>query len=320
MARTWPGLHFEFHGHNDYGLAAANCMAAAQAGARGVHTSVNSMGERAGNSNLVEVVACLHDHTPFRTGIREEKLVALSEMVVAFSGKAIGSNSPIVGRDVFTQTAGIHADGDSKGGLYANKLAPERFGRRRSYALGKLSGKASLDQNLRSLGIELPQHHRDLVLARIIELGDRKHTVTPEDLPMIIADVLKTPEAQQMRIESYEVRSASGAPPHARLRLRHAGKTAEAESSGDGGYDALMKALEKAALEHGLGLPALVDYTVRIPPGGKSEALVETVITWRASEDSPPFSTIGVDPDQLAAAIIATEKMLNVVLARASGT
>ena len=142
-----------------------------------------------------------NDHGGQRTQVVERKLVAVSAMVAAFSGKAVVDNAPIVGRDTFTQTAGIHADGDAKGGLYASRLAPARFGRRRRYALGKLSGKASLDQNLAALGIELAPEARALVLARIVELGDRKHSVTPEDLPHLIADVLKTPDAQQLRIE-----------------------------------------------------------------------------------------------------------------------
>jgi (R)-citramalate synthase len=313
MVRLWPMLHFEFHGHNDYGLATANSLAAVRAGARGVHTSVNGLGERAGNCVLAQLIAALHDLTEYRTRARENRLVAISEMVATFSGKATAENAPIVGKDVFTQTAGIHADGDSKASLYANRLAPARFGRRRRYALGKLSGKASLDQNLKELGIELPARSRDLVLQRIVELGDKKHAVTREDLPHVIADVLATPLEHQVRIESYEVLTKTGAPPHAHLELSYRGRTCAASSTGGGGYDAFMKALTRAARQHGIKVPALVDYKVRIPPGGKSEALVETVITWRRSARSQPFSTRGVDSDQLAAAVIATEKMLNLV-------
>ena len=320
MTRTWPDVHFEFHAHNDYGVATANCLAAARAGARGLHASVNGMGERAGNANLAQIVAALHDLTPFKTRVREKRLAATSEMVAAFSGKVTGDNTPIVGRDVFTQTAGIHADGDSKGDLYANKLAPARFGRRRRYALGKLSGKASLEQNLKDLGIKLQPKSRDLVLQRIIELGDKKHTVTREDLPLIIADVLQTPTDQQLHIESYAFQTASGRAPTARVAVSYRGETHEAEASGDGGYDAFMKALAKTTRKHGIKLPALIDYKVRIPPGGKSEALVETVITWRTSPREAPFSTLGVDPDQLSAAVIATEKMLNWVAGQGDDT
>jgi D-citramalate synthase len=315
MTQTWPDLHFEFHSHDDYGLATANCLAAVAAGARGVHTSVNGMGERSGNARLAEVVASVHDHGSVRTNVRENRLTQISDMVATFSGKIVADNSPVIGRDAFTQTAGIHADGDSKADLYANRLVPRRFGRKRRYALGKMSGKASLDQNLKALGIKLLPENRALVLQRIVELGDKKHTVTPEDLPMIIADVLKKPPEEFFKIDRYEIVSTKGDLPTAKLSLCYRGETVEADSDGDGGYDAFMKALAKACRKFDIKLPQLVDYSVRIPPGGRSGALVEAVITWRAGARSRPFSTLGVDSDQLAAAVIATEKMLNLVAA-----
>ncbi len=314
MTSTWPDTHFDFHGQNDYGLATANSLAAVRAGASGIHTSVNGLGERAGNTHLAEIIASLKDLTSLRSQANEARLVSISEMVAAFSGKVVSGNMPIVGRDVFTHTAGVHADGDAKAKLYATRLAPKRFGRRRSYALGKLAGKASLDQNLRALGIKLMPENRDLVLQRIIELGDKKHAVTPSDLPFIIADVLKTPEEHRVRIESYEVATSSEALPAASVRIRYKRKAIEERATGDGGYDAFMKAVAKAARKFSLSLPRLVDYRVRIPPGGKTGALVETVITWRSGPRSNPFSTQGVDSDQLAAAVTATEKMLNMVV------
>jgi D-citramalate synthase len=315
MTATWPAVEFEFHAHNDYGLATANCLAAVQTGARGVHTSVNGLGERAGNGRLAEVVAAIHDKTAFRTRVDESRLLTVSRLVETFSGKDLATNAPIVGRDVFTQTAGIHADGDVKGDLYASELAPDRFARERRYALGKLSGKASLDQNLKRLGISLADADRDLVLRRIVELGDKKHTVVPADLPMIIADVLKTPREQLVRIEAWRVNVAKGELPHAEVTLAYGGRTAKAEASGDGGYDAFMRAVTRAVRGFGMDLPRLVDFRVRIPPGGRTEALVETLISWQHA-GSGSFSTLGVDSDQMAAAVIATEKMLNAVAPR----
>jgi D-citramalate synthase len=322
MTATWPAVDFEFHGHNDYSLATANCLAALRAGARGIHTSVNGMGERAGNTKLAEVVAAVHDHSDMRTGVNEARLSSIAQMVETFSGKEIASNAPIVGRDVFTQTAGIHADGDAKGDLYASKLAPARFGRARRYALGKLSGKASLDHNLKALGIDLDASERAIVLQRIIELGDRKNTITPEDLPYIIADVLKSPEEQLVRVENYHVVVGGDQEPTAAVKLSYGGVVEEAEATGDGGYDAFMNAVGRAARSFKIEVPPLADYRVRIPPGGRSTALVETVISWRRDASTRPgpgsdtFSTIGVDSDQLAAAVIATEKMLNAVVPR----
>ena len=328
MTATWPAVDFEYHGHNDYGLATANCLAAIQAGARGVHTSVNGMGERAGNTSLAEVVGAIHDHSDAHTAIRESRLTALSNMVATFSGKEVAANTPIVGRDVYTQTAGIHADGDAKGDLYATRLAPTRFGGHRRYALGKMSGKASLDHNLTSMGIELPEADRDLVLKRIVELGDRKKIVTPEDLPYLIADVLKTPPDQLVQVESYQVDVSSDAPPKARVALAYRGIIEKAEASGDGGYDAFMNALKKAAKAFAIDVPKLADYRVRIPPGGRTGALVETTVTWQIEKSTgagrrksgETFSTLGVDSDQLAAAIIATEKMLNAIVTRRNGS
>ena len=314
MTSTWPKLHFDFHGHNDYGLATANALAAIDAGAAGIHVSVNGLGERAGNTSLAEIVAVISDHTDYTTSVDESRLAAISTLVETFSGKNVAANAPILGSDVFTQTAGIHADGDAKGGLYVTRLAPQRFGRERRYALGKLSGKASLDHNLERLGISLSPTNRQKVLERIIELGDKKHTVVPEDLLMIIADVLKRPAEQTVHIDSYEIHVVSDGPPTAEVAVSFRGKVAKASGSGDGGYDAFMNALKEAVAQHDIRLPRLADYRVRIPPGGRTEALVETLILWDAADSrGGEFTTLGVDSDQTAAAVIATEKMLNIV-------
>jgi D-citramalate synthase len=210
----------------------------------------------------------------------------------------------------------VHADGDAKGDLYASALAPERFGRKRRYALGKLAGGASLGRNLDELGIELSAEAKGLVLQRIKELGDKKHVVMADDLPYIIADVLKTPAAQGVRIASYQVVVGSDSTPSAQVEVHSGRRRSKASASGDGGYDALMNALKKAVRAFGIEIPQLVDFRVRIPPGGRTGALVETFITWRGSGREGNFSTLGVDTDQLAAAVIATEKMLNAVAPR----
>jgi (R)-citramalate synthase len=187
MLEVFPDVSFEFHAHNDYGLATANCLAAVAAGARGVHTTVNGLGERAGNASLAEVVVALHDHAQVRTRVAQTALCEIASRVAALSGKRFADNTPVVGRDVFTQTAGLHADGDRKAGLYESQLAPQRFGRKRAYALGKLSGRASLDQNLEALGLTISEPERERLLARIVELGDRKQVVHSSDLARILS-------------------------------------------------------------------------------------------------------------------------------------
>ena len=189
MHRRYPDKRFDFHAHNDYDLAVSNTLAAVLSGCQGVHVTVNGLGERCGNAPLASVQAILKDHFHAKTSINESKLNQISRLVEGYSGIAISANQPIVGSNVFTQVAGVHADGDNKNKLYSNDLVPSRFGRKREYALGKNSGKANIEMNLEELGLELTPEQTRRVTRRITELGDRKEIVTQDDLPYIIAGV-----------------------------------------------------------------------------------------------------------------------------------
>ena len=144
MKKRYPKKHFDFHAHNDYDLAVSNVLAAVLSGVKGLHTTINGLGERAGNAPLSSVQAILKDHFEAMTNIDESRLNDVSRVVESYSGIVIPANKPIVGESVFTQVAGVHADGDNKNNLYCNDLLPERFGRKREYALGKNSGKANI--------------------------------------------------------------------------------------------------------------------------------------------------------------------------------
>ena len=208
MVDKYPDIHFDFHAHNDYDLAVANVYSAVKAGVKGIHTTVNGLGERAGNAPLGSVLAVIKDQLKGETSLREEKITRVSHIVETYSGIHIPGNKPIVGEYVFTQCAGVHADGDSKNNLYCNALLPERFGRVREYALGKTSGKANIRKNLESLGIDLDEASMRKVTERIIELGDKKEVVTQEDLPYIIADVLhhdNMQESSKIKILNYSL-------------------------------------------------------------------------------------------------------------------
>ena len=313
MRHAFPGLCFDFHGHNDYGMVTANSLAAVRAGAGGVHATVNGLGERAGNQNLFEIVAAVNDMSDRKIRARENQFEYASRVVQTISGKRVAANAPIIGGDVFTQTCGVHADGDKKGNLYANPLLPERFSRKRRYALGKLSGKASIDKNLEEMGLELEPELRDRVLQEVIRLGDKKKNVTPEDLPFIIADIIRAPGDMRVRVKDYRIVNNRGEEPSAQVTLEVNGKDYIGEARGDGGYDAFVKAARKIMKDLGYKTPKLLDYEVRIPPGGKTDALVEATITWE-TDAAQPLVTIGIDCDQLVAAIESTVKMLNYVV------
>ncbi|WP_308274104.1 alpha-isopropylmalate synthase regulatory domain-containing protein [Prevotella sp.] len=313
MKERYPSAHFDFHAHNDYDLAVGNSLAAVKAGASGLHVTVNGLGERCGNAPLASVEAILKDQLHVETGIREDRLGEVSRLVEGYSGIAIAPNQPIVGENVFTQVAGVHADGDNKDNLYCNDLVPERFGRKREYALGKNSGKANIARNLEELGLELTPEQTRRVTQRITELGDRKEMVTQDDLPFIVSDVLKhsAPE-DKVKLVSYMVSLAYGLRPMASVKVEIDGQQYEDNALGDGQYDAFVKAMRKIYRERlGRTFPVLENYAVSIPPGGRTDALVQTVITWRNGDKL--LRTRGLDADQTEAAIKATIKMLNIV-------
>ncbi|MDE6172576.1 MAG: 2-isopropylmalate synthase, partial [Bacteroides sp.] len=313
MVKRYPKAHFDFHAHNDYDLAVSNVLAAVLSGCKGLHTTINGLGERAGNAPLASVQAILKDHFSAITNIDESRLNEVSRVVESYSGIAIPANKPIVGENVFTQVAGVHADGDNKSNLYCNDLLPERFGRKREYALGKNSGKANIRKNLEDLGLQLDEDAMRKVTERIIELGDKKELVTQEDLPYIVSDVLKHGVMEdRVKLKSYIVNLAYGLKPMATLKIEVNGKEYEESSSGDGQYDAFVRALRKVyKVTLGRKFPMLTNYAVSIPPGGRTDAFVQTVITW--TYEDKVFRTRGLDADQTEAAIKATVKMLNII-------
>ncbi|HZK69627.1 MAG TPA: alpha-isopropylmalate synthase regulatory domain-containing protein [Paludibacter sp.] len=312
MIARYPDLHFDFHAHNDYDFAVANVFEAVKAGVKGVHVTVNGLGERAGNAPLSSVLAILHDHLKLKTRLKEDQVNSVSKVVETYSGIRIPHNKPVVGENVFTQVAGVHADGDNKKNLYYNDLLPERFGRERQYALGKTSGKANILKNLQQLGIELDDEMMQRVTKRVIELGDKKETVSMDELPYIVSDVLKNEqEAQVVKLINYSLSLTSGLRPMAAVKMEINGVVYEQSASGDGQYNAISKAMWKIYKKLDKPTPELLDYVVVIPPGGKTDAFVQTIITWRFNEKV--FKTRGLDGDQTVAAIKATVKMLNII-------
>jgi (R)-citramalate synthase len=311
VKERYPQLKYDFHSHNDYDLATANVFAAIKAGIDCIHGTINGLGERAGNIPISSIIAIANDHFPCELRADESELTRVSKMVEMYSGIRIPPNKPLIGENVFTQTAGIHADGDNKKNLYFNNLLPERFGRQRTYALGKTSGKANIKKNLEEMGIELDDEAMKKVTQRIIELGDKKEVVTREDLPYIISDVMQSQAIKdKIDVVNYNFSAAKGLRSVASVKIKIEGEVYEEASSGDGQYDAFMICVKKIYKKLDKRLPRLIDYSVSIPPGGLTDALVQTTITWELDKE---FRTRGLDSDQTMAAIKATIKMLNII-------
>lgn len=318
MVARYPDQNFDFHPHNDYGLATANAMAAVAAGAMAVHCTMNCLGERAGNASLAEVAVVLKDKMGMHLSINEHHIFDLSNMVERFSGKHISDNTPIVGSNVFTQTAGIHADGDHKGGLYESNLSPERFARKRSYALGKMSGKASLQKNLEKLNLSLSPENQEKVLRRIVKLGDSKQTITPDDLPFIIADVMESNDYHHFELLNCSITSGLNLESTVSIAVKLGAEIHKSTGSGNGGFDAFINAVDKVFSTHAYSLPKLEDYEIHIPRGGNTNALTECIITWKTERNS--IKTRGVHANQVFAAILATLRVINLQLHELSFT
>jgi len=309
-----PKMHFDFHGHNDYGLAVANSLSAVKSGVQGIHTAVNGLGERVGNAPLDEIVVNIHDHlNGYTTGVVESYLRPLSRKVAFMSGRRVSANKPVSGEAVFSNTAGIHADGDKKAKLYEHPLLKaERFGAKIRHPLGKLSGNASVIINLERLGWKLEKHVVGDVLERVVKLADEGKVVTFGDLPYIVASVLNRPEYIAFEVTEIQTLSTKGKKAITWVTIRHLGKEYEIEGRGDGGFDAFMNALRKWAKgRDNIRLPQLRDYRSSIPPGGTSSALVEILIDWRGPGKEGQFQTSGVDCDQVLAAIEAAALAVN---------
>jgi homocitrate synthase NifV len=153
--RAATDLEIEMHAHDDLGLATANTLAAALAGATHVNTTVNGLGERAGNAALEEVVVGLRQLYGIETGVHLQNFAELSKFVAAASGDAIGSRKSLVGQAVFSHEAGIHVDGLLKDVVNYQGVDPAIVGRSHQFILGKHSGTGGLIHAYRELGIEV---------------------------------------------------------------------------------------------------------------------------------------------------------------------
>lgn len=311
MIKAFPNIQFDFHAHNDYGLATANTIAAVKAGVTGVHATVNGLGERTGNAPLDETVAGIHDHTNNKTSIKETELRRVSTFVAMLSGRKIPPNKPITGRHANTSAAGVHADGDLKGKLYISKLTPERFGGKTAHVLGKLGGRASITSNLKELGFDLTNEQIKKISSLIDEMIERGHHVDQCDLSYLAAEVLGGDMLGLFEIISAKTTSNYGGEASALINFKWKGKSYSTKSRGTGGFDATVKAIRVAGESIGFTVPEVVSYDVDIPTDTTSEALVRAIVTWRVPNGND-FYTSGLSPDQVIAGIRALQSAINI--------
>ena len=183
-------MEIEIHAHNDLGMATANTLAALRAGATHANTTVNGLGERAGNAALEEVVMGVRHLHHADTGVNTQALLSISRLVARASGRQVAFNKSIVGEAVFTHESGIHIDGLLKNASTYESFDPSELGRHRSTVLGKHSGSQAVRQAYGLLGVVLDDDAlTGRVLTRIRDHAMRvKREATPDELRGFLHD------------------------------------------------------------------------------------------------------------------------------------
>ena len=239
---------FSTHCHNDLGLGVANTLAAVMAGARQVESTINGIGERAGNAAVVEIAMALkvrHDVMPFHTNVVSTEITRTSRMVSGITGFQVQPNKAIVGANAFAHESGIHQDGMLKDASTYEIMTPESVGLATSnLVMGKHSGRAAFKSKLEELGYALGDNAFQDAFIRFKALADAKKAVFDEDIVALVDDeVLRGHD--RIQVKELEIYCGSAGPQRAILTLEIDGEEKTVTSRGNGPVDALIKAIRQ---------------------------------------------------------------------------
>ncbi|MDI6886028.1 MAG: 2-isopropylmalate synthase [archaeon] len=269
------------HCHNDFGLAVANSLAAVKAGASQVQVSVNGIGERAGNADLVETVMSLNSIYGLRTNIKTGYLFETAKLIERFTGIPIPITKPIVGENAFSHESGIHAHGviEKSDTFEPGIMTPEMVGHRRRIVLGKHTGRHSIEKKLSEVGMFPPKEQVDEILERVKELGASGKKVTDDDL-FTIAEVVTGEVSRRERavtLKELSVMTGNNMIPTASLKAVVRGKECISAQMGVGPVDAAIKAVQEIIGDEIGGGIELKEFRIEAITGG-SNALAEVIV------------------------------------------
>jgi D-citramalate synthase len=297
------------HCHDDLGFAIASSFAALKAGATCAHTTVNGLGERAGNTAFEELVMALEILYGYNTGIRTEEIYSLSSLVSRLTDVPLPTNKAVVGEMAFTHESGIHAHGVIREPSTYESIKPERIGRKRRIVLGKHSGTASVDAALHEMNYHADENQVKEIVKRVKKLGDAGKRVTDADL-MAIADAVLAIECRPvLKLKQFTVVSGSNAIPTASVTLVVHGGEVTGAATGTGPVDAAMEVLRKCVAD--VADIRLEEYHVDAIRGG-TDALVD--VTVRLSKDGKIITSRGARTDIIMASVEAMVAGMNRLL------
>ncbi len=310
------GVIFSTHCHNDLGLATANSLAGAMAGARQIECTINGLGERAGNAALEEVVMAINtrrDRLPFWTGIDTTLITRASKLVAAVTAFPVQYNKAIVGKNAFAHESGIHQDGVLKNAQTYEIMTPESVGlRESSLVMGKHSGRHAFREKLKELGYELGENAFEDAFQRMKDLADRKKHVYDEDIEAIVDQEVANAH-DRIHVLSLTVIAGTGGPQKATITLDVNGRHHTAEAHGDGPVDAVFKAI-KTIVPHEARLPLYQVHAVTEGTDAQAEVSV------RLEEAGKTVTGRGADTDTMVASARAYVSALNKLMVKRERT
>ncbi|RJQ07799.1 MAG: 2-isopropylmalate synthase [Bacillota bacterium] len=313
----YPGVKISVHCHDDLGLAVANTLSIITVGIDQIETTINGLGERAGNTPLEEVVMALvtrHEFYGRLTRVDTRQIARVSRLVSKLTGIPVQPNKAVVGANAFAHQSGIHQDGVLKQPLTYEIMKPEDIGLSgNSMVLGKLSGRHALRQRLADMGYTLAPARFERVFLRFKEVADRKRVVTERDLEALVEDEIRDgPET--IALDSFHVVSGNGAIPTATVRLKVGSESRQEACTGTGPVDAVFRALSQAA---GVAPDLrLADYSLKAVTSGE-DALGEC--TLRLESGGRTATGRGASTDVIEASALAYVKALNRLLESGAG-
>jgi 2-isopropylmalate synthase len=265
------------HCHDDFGMAVANSLAAVEAGATQVHSTINGLGERAGNASLEEVVMALHMIYKLKTRVNTRLLYSTSRMVASLTGLQVQANKAIVGENAFAHESGIHTRGVTVKPLTFEPIKPETVGRTRKLVAGKLAGTRGIKAELGEIGIHPSDEQLKDIVQRVKDLGDKGKMVTDADLLALTSAVMGEVISEEKIVDLCDLAVMTGIKviPTASVRLVLDGQEYSAAETGVGPVDAVLKAIQK--LTNNLEQIRLKEYRLEAITGG-SNAVAEVVI------------------------------------------
>ena len=300
------------HNHNDLGLAVANTLAALKAGARQIESTINGIGERAGNASLEEAIMAIrtrHDAVPYTNNVKTTNILRVSKMLSTITGFDVQPNKAIVGRNAFAHEAGIHQDGVLKDASTYEVMTPESVGwTKNSLVLGKHSGRAAFRDRLDQLGYKVGANQLNDAFRRFKDLADRKKVVFDEDLVALVDDEVMR-DHEHVRFVSLDLHAGSKGPARAQLELDVDGEVKSAEATGNGPVDATFNAIQ-AIFPHTANL---VLFSVGAVTEG-TDAQAKTTV--RLEENGKMVDGQGADSDTIVSAARAYVHALNKLLVK----